>query len=206
MTAKYKVVTKHTKEALEDFVKFTCRIKSPKATYRFCVIAGGFLLLAMFLKDRPVGMIGCGGVGLAILLFAFTRHKIGLRKLMKTDDNYKNQSEMEFIFGQSGFTVANPRGGEAVSYKYGDIVQSFKDNKNYYISVNDELFLLPYRDFKLGNNLDFAEFIHGKTGKIMILTKLTWKQKLENFNLARDVVNEEHEKKMAAKKENKKED
>lgn len=200
MTAEYRVVTKHTKKVLEDFVKFTYRVNHPKTTFRLGLLAGCFVLLAMFLGDGSTGMWVCVAIAAVILLFAFFRHKIGLVKLMKQDDNYKKQSEIEFAFYQRGFAVSNPKEAEPIQYKYGEIAAGYKDDKNYYINVEEELFLLPYRDFELGSAKTFGEFICAKTGKDMVLIKLTWKEKIETFKNARNLLNEEHEKKKAGKK------
>ena len=45
MTVKYRVKTKHTKELLKEFVKFSFRVNHPKTTLRLFVIGVGFLII-----------------------------------------------------------------------------------------------------------------------------------------------------------------
>ena len=45
MTVKYRVKTKHTKELLKEFVKFSFRVNHPKTTFRLFVIGVGFLII-----------------------------------------------------------------------------------------------------------------------------------------------------------------
>ena len=54
MTVKYRVKTKHTKELLKEFVKFSFRVNHPKTTFRLFVIGVGFLIIGTGMEDHWV--------------------------------------------------------------------------------------------------------------------------------------------------------
>ena len=58
MTVKYRVKTKHTKELLKEFVKFSFRVNHPKTTLRLFVIGVGFLIIGIGMERGSLAMSG----------------------------------------------------------------------------------------------------------------------------------------------------
>ena len=59
MTVKYRVKTKHTKELLKEFVKFSFRVNHPKTTLRLFVIGVGFLIIGIGMERGSLAMWMC---------------------------------------------------------------------------------------------------------------------------------------------------
>lgn len=93
MSARYRVKTKHTKELLKDFVKFSFRVNHPKTTLRLCIIGVGFLIIGAGMARGSLAMWMCLAIGVFLCIFAFTRHHIGVMQLKGNDEVYKNDWE-----------------------------------------------------------------------------------------------------------------
>lgn len=61
MTVKYRVKTKHTKELLKEFVKFSFRVNHPKTTFRLFVIGVGFLIIGTGMERGIFGDVDVSG-------------------------------------------------------------------------------------------------------------------------------------------------
>lgn len=207
MTSIYEVTSKHTKEVLKDFIKFTYKVKYPKMTYRLSLLAGCFILLAVAFRDIPVGSGICGVIGFLVLIFTFNRHVIAAMKLAKVDRNYKNQSEIRFKFGPGGLAVENPEEDATVNARYSEISDIYKDKRNFFVAVNnEEVYVLPYADFKIGNTETFEEFLLVKTRKEMRDLNLPLMERLKRTNESRKRMEREHDEKLAEKKRIKKQE
>ena len=85
MSIRYRVKTKHTKELLKDFVKFSFRVNHPKATARLGIIGVGFLIIGTGMKQGSLAMWLCLVFGAVFCVLACTRDRIGVMQLKKND-------------------------------------------------------------------------------------------------------------------------
>lgn len=178
MTPVYEVRTKHTKEVLKDFIAFREAVKKAHVDFRLFMLGVCSVTVAIMARDMK-GFLYTFSV-LAILFFGFLliRKPLALSKLEKADENYQRQSELYFMFGESGFRVTNEDIGDEKRFKYGDIAFMYSDSKYYYINTNNEdLHMLPAADFVLGDPADFKEFVEHKTNQTIQPVKLPWRVK-----------------------------
>lgn len=68
MTVKYRVKTKHTKELLKEFVKFSFRVNHPKTTLRLFVIGVGFLIIGTGIERGSLAMWMCLVIGILLCI------------------------------------------------------------------------------------------------------------------------------------------
>ena len=204
MTPIYKVATKHIEEVLKDFIKFTYKVKNPRTGLKLSLFAGCFIILAVAFREIPSAAWPCGIIGALILIFIFTRRYIAFTKLADVDDNYKNQSDIFFTFGQSGFDVENTEYQEVNNAKYGEVSSCYKDDRNYFIAMNnEELYVLPFGDFNMGDAGEFGKFIRDKTKRDVIPLKLPLKERIRLMNMMRKAAEAEQDRKIQEKKKNK---
>lgn len=201
MTPLYKVATKHTKQVLKDFIKFTYKVKNPQTSMRLLTLSGCFFVLAAAFKNLTTEMSICIAIGTIILLFTLFRHQIALFKLVKTDENYKQQAEIVFSFGMGDFIIENKVVSSVEKLKYSHITALYKDTRNYLIGVNNkELHILPYSDFKLGSVKEFNAFIKERTEKEVAELNPSLKQRLKDTIDAMKLAEKQHDQKIAEKK------
>lgn len=98
MSIRYRVKTKHTKELLKDFVKFSFRVNHPKATARLGIIGVGFLIIGTGMKQGSLAMWLCLVFGAVFCVLACTRDRIGVMQLKKNDKIYQNDWEVDTSF------------------------------------------------------------------------------------------------------------
>lgn len=201
MSALYKVKTKHTKQVLKDFIKFTYKVKNPKASIRLYTLAGCFFVMAATFKASGTGALISAAIGGLIFLFTLLRHKIALLRLEKNDPIYKQQSEILFIFDMGGFIIETDGVSGEEKINYSEVTSFYKDTRNYYIGINDEeLHILPYSDFKLGSIKDFAVFIKSKSQKEVMELKVPLKEQIQRMQKAIKLSEEEHDQRIAEKR------
>lgn len=204
MTPIYKVATKHTEEVLKDFIKFSYKVKNPGTGFKLFLFAGCFVILAVAFRDVPSAAWACGIVGALILVFIITRKYIAFSKLAAVDDNYKNQSDIFFTFGQSGFDVENTEYQEVDKARYGEISGCYKDDRNYFIAMNnEELYVLPFKDFNMGDAGEFEAFICDKTKKGVMPVKMPFKERIKMMNAMRKAAEAEQDRKIEERRKNK---
>ena len=205
MTILYKIVTRHTREVLEDFVNFTYRVKYPKGRFRLCVLGAGLLILSMYATKIPAFMYIFAVLGVVILGFAFARPFLAVKRLSRNDELYLKQSGIEFVFGQSGFEVYNELEEKKSTVKYGEITAVYKDKRNYLLSINNEqLHFMPYRDFSIGDAVQFNKFIEDKTNKKVINLNMPLRERMRKLNTDRRHAEALHDQKIEDKKNAKK--
>lgn len=208
MTPIYEVETVHTRKVLEDFIKFTYKIKYPRVTIHLLVLSAGFFAIAV-MAGGGIGTYICILLGAPLAVIALFRKKIGLSKLMKADENYQKQSQIKFIFGESEFRVENEDVGQKERIKYAEITYMYADDNYYYLGINgQEIQLIPKADFSKGDPTEFYDFISNKTGKPVRPMYIPWKVRFRMMMEYRDARAEaraeEAEKKKREKKKNKK--
>lgn len=201
----YQIVTKHTKQMLRDFARFTHRIKTPYATYRLCVLGVGFLLLVPFFRGTLYLRILLAVLGILTIIFAFARHRIAARKIAKYDKYYQNQTEITFLFGHAEFLIQTKDDEQDMHIQYGEITRTYKDKRNYYLWVNDEdVQILPRADFVTGTEEAYEAFITQKTSREMIPLSLPLRTRLRRMNATRKQIEMLHDEKIKKKKEERK--
>lgn len=201
MTPIYKVRSKHTKEVLKDFIKLSYKVKNPRTGLLLCLFAGCFFILAVAFKTVPSAAWTCGIIGALILIFAVARHYIAFAKLASVDENYKNQTDICFTFGQGGFTVENAEHQGIEDERYGEISGCYKDKRNYFIAMNnEELYVLPFGDFNMGDPVEFEKFLCDKTKKQVIATKMPLRERIRIMNTMRKAAEVEQDRKIKEKK------
>lgn len=179
MTPVYTIQTKHTKEVLEAFIKFTYRVKSGNMTFRLCLFGSGFLMIAYMVRDTLIPMIGFGLLGLLVLFFAFMRKNIAFQKLSQNDPNYQSGSEIIFTFGHGNFTVEGVEKQDKQQIQYGQVSSIYQDEDYFYLGVNNEdMHVLPKRDFTEGSPERFGEFVAGKSNHKVIPVKVPFKERI----------------------------
>lgn len=203
MVALYKVATRHTKQVLKDFIKFTYKVKNPKANLRLYTLAGCFFVISAAYRELKTEMIVCASLGILILLFTFFRHEIAFFRLAKSDPNYKQQSEIIFSFDMGEFAIQTDGIVSPEKLKYSQITSFYKDSRNYYIGINnEELHILPYSDFQLGNVKEFSAFIKGKVKKEVVELKVPLKEQIRHGREAMKLAEKQHDQRIAEKKKN----
>ncbi|MGO5053758.1 YcxB family protein [Lachnospiraceae bacterium LCP25S3_G4] len=184
MTPVYKVKTKHEKEVLKAFIKLTYRVRHPKSTSRLCIF-GIMLFFLAYAFNGTLGTYICAGLGGVFIVFAFTRQNIALRKLMANDELYQKQTEVQFTFGESEWVIHNGLSDPKQHIKYGEINVAYKDSQYYYLSVNNqELHVLPRKDFIQGDEEAFQDFLEGKIGEPLKPLNIPRKEKWRIFKEA----------------------
>lgn len=107
MTVKYRVKTKHTKELLKEFVKFSFRVNHPKTTFRLFVIGVGFLIIGTGMERGSLAMWMCLVIGILLCIFSFARHHIGVMQLKGNDEIYQNDWEVDTSFLDGEIRIKN---------------------------------------------------------------------------------------------------
>ena len=201
MNIVYKVVTKHTRQMLRDFVRFTYQMNHPKATFQFCILGTGFWVLAPFFKDNMRTSIVLGMIGAMMIVFAFTRHLIAAAKLAKNDAYYQNQTEITFLFGHAELLIQTGDDKKEMHVKYGEVSYAYKDKRNYYLGINNEdVQILPRAGFA-GNEEAYEAFMRQKIGGEIVSLSLPLRKRLSLMNETRKQAEKMHDDKIAKKKE-----
>ena len=201
MVPLYKVETRHTRQVLKDFIKFTYKVKNPRASLRLYTLSGCFFVLAAALKGLTTQMIIFAAIGIALFLFTLFRHEIAISKLAKNDPNYQNQSDIIFSFGMNGFVIENKTITSEEKLKYSQVTDFYRDTRNYYIGVNnEELHILPHLDFKLGKENEFAAFMKARTNKEVTELKFSLKEKLKRVRAEMRLAEDQHDQRIAENK------
>lgn len=137
------------------------------------------------------GMWVCFAIGLFLCIFAFTRHHIGVTQLKENDEIYKNGWEVEVSFSENDIYIKNSGEEEGFSKSYKDVAAIYMDEKNYYIGVEgDNLYPLPRKDFVEGEQESFAAFIKQKTGRLILYSPASMKNK---FKVIREKMKDKEE-------------
>lgn len=204
MTPIFKVVMKHTKEVLMDFIQFDNRIRHPMAKVHLSVMGVGFLVLGIMLRESLPAMFVFGGFGLLWLVILVTRKRIAFAKLSVQDEDYINQTETEFTFGQKEIEITNPSWDEKMHVQYSELNAIYEDDTYFYLSRNnEELYLLQFNSFVMGEAVNFRGFLEDKTEKNWIPTKLGFKERVKLMNANRKEMDRLHDENIRKQREEK---
>ena len=188
MTPVYEVQTTHTEQMLKDFIAFRENIRNGHINFRLFMLGVCSVTVAFMARDMKGFLYTFSALAVLFFTLLLIRKPLAFSKLAKADEIYQNKAELSFVFGEKEFRVTNSLLGDEKRFKYGEIPFLYSDSTYYYISANNEdLHMLPFADFTLGDPESFREFIEHKTGKIIQPVKLSWKLKLGIMKQAWDM-------------------
>lgn len=165
MNEQFVIDTQKTQETLKDFILFKRRATRSHTTFHLCIIAGGLISMGLSAKaQNPTATVNFLLIGIFILLFAFFRHYFTLSKFKKSDQAFLEKWKLTYLFTDNTLFVY--RNGELFekTKNYHSISSLYVDEKNFYLGINNEdLYVLPKQDFKLGTSENFVHFITSKS-------------------------------------------
>lgn len=202
MTTVYEVQTKHTKDMLMNFIRFSYKVNHPKSAMRMLVLGIGALMIGVAAIGHHLGiMIGGFAVGGALLLLLLFRRRIAFGRLSRRDPLYQNGGTVDTSFGQAQFLVRSAAQEKPAGYQYAEVDRCYKDKGNYYLLINNQdLQILPFQDFQVGSAAQFEDFLFRKTDKQVINLAIPFKEKLKMLNQARKQVEQNHDQQVAEKR------
>lgn len=162
METKFKVVMKKDDKIMKEFLSFTYRAKGQMNRAKLYVFAAGMFFIGYMAAGD--GNVIAGNiialVGILMVLMGLVLPKIALARLKKADEGYNKGTEYTYVFAkgymhvyENGELAQNVGGYRQVTCFYGD-------ERNYYLGINnDDLFLLPMKNFVEGNADEFIDFI-----------------------------------------------
>lgn len=160
---KYVVSTVRNKELLKTFVKFYNRVKHPRVTI-YNLVVGGTLVALPFVQDgiRQPGETICYVIGTIMVLLALFRQYISVY-MMKSKPETKYNASVRYLFGSTGVQLEE-EGEVSRLGNYKKIYCVWEDEENFYIGMNeDDLIVLPKKDFESGDAATFREYILDKS-------------------------------------------
>lgn len=164
--AKYKAVVKRDEKILKTFVKFSNRVRHPRATV--FMVSVGAMLVALPIANREIalpGVIICFVMGPLLFLMGLFRHYIGTQ-MLKNNPETKLDEEITYIFGNTDVKTAR---GDVIEKmgSYAKIYRLWENEKIFFIGMNeDDLVVIPKCDFVSGDVDTFRDFILEKSGCI----------------------------------------
>ncbi len=203
METKFKVVMKKDDEVMKDFLSFTYRAQGQMKRGKIYVMAIGLLVIAYFAfkGGSPTAGIIMSVVGGLMLSMGLVLPKVALARLKKTDEMYKNRTELTYVFAGSSMYVYE---GDVLTENVGSYRQIscfYGDEKNYYVGINNEdLFLLPKKSFVQGDESEFIEFIQDVSDEKYEFLPFTLKNRWEVFKVNQKMKEAEYDAKAAAKR------
>ena len=203
METKFKVVMKKNDEIMKDFLSFTYRAQGQANRAKLYIFAVGMLLIG-WLAARG-GNVTAGNiiafVGVLMVLMGLLLPKIALAKMKKVDIGYNQGTEYEYIFASgSMYVYENGELAQNVG-SYRQVTCFYGDEKNYYVGINnDDLYLLPMKNFKEGNPEEFIEFIQSVSDEVYEFLPATIKNRWMVYRANQKIKEAEYDAKAAAKR------
>lgn len=167
METKFKVVTKRTIKSVKDYILFVYRARYPKTTGHFIMI--GILLMGPplileELRDNVTLVKAMMIIGAISLLMAFFRHYIAVFRTIKDDEAYKEGWELTYQFTQKGIYAYRNGEMEKNVGSYSHVTAIYSSEQYFYIEIDEEeMYVLPVKDFAEGAPGEFEEFITKKS-------------------------------------------
>lgn len=161
--SKYVVSTVRDKELLKTFVKFYNRVRHPRVTV-YNLVVGGTLVALPIVQDgiRQPGETICYVIGTIMVLLALFRQYISVY-MMKSKPETKYNTRVRYLFGSTGIQL-DEEGEVSRLGNYKKIYCVWEDERNFYIGMNeDDLLVLPKKDFETGDVTMFREYILDKS-------------------------------------------
>lgn len=161
--SKYVVATVRDKQLLKTFVKFYNRVKHPRVTV-YNLVVGGTLVALPSVQGaiKQPGTTICYVVGTVMLFLALFRHHISIY-MMKSNAETKYNAYVTYFFGSTAVQVEEA-GKISRLGNYKKIYCVWEDERNFYLGMNeDDLVVLPKKDFTTGDAATFRDFILDKS-------------------------------------------
>ena len=163
MIIKFKIVTNRDKAMIKSFVVFLDNIKHRHVTIRLCIMGILMLSVVIFVPGNLIGILIFSILGILFLFLGIFRHSIATAKIYKTLIN-------TYVFEDNGLSVYTNESLEKAGGSYKQIASFYENEKNFFILMNeDELYVLPKKDFVIGDVDEFRQYIETK-----ICTKVIW--------------------------------
>ena len=167
---KYVASVVRDEKLLATFVKFSNRVRHPRATV--FMVSVGTMMFALPFANKEIalpGVIICYIMGPLLMLMGIFRHHIGMKMLKNNPDTDLDEA-ITYIFGNTD--IKTEKNGELEKLgSYSKIYRLWEDEKVFYIGINeDDLVVLPKKAFEVGDVSTFRDFILEKSGAIY-----TWK-------------------------------
>lgn len=203
METKFKVLMKKDDEIMKDFLSFTYRAKGQMNRAKLFVFAAGMIFIGYMAAGD--GNVISGNVfalvGIIMILMGLVLPKVALARLKKADEGYNKGTEYAYVFAsgsmyvyEDGELAQNVGGYRQVTCFYGD-------EKNYYVGINnDDLYLLPMKNFAEGDPNDFIEFIQYVSDETYEFLPATLKNRWIKYRVDQKVRDAEYDAKAAAKR------
>ena len=203
METKFKVAMKKTDEVMKDFISFTYRAKGQTRRTKARIFIIALIVIGILaIRDNNVtsGTVMIV-VGALMLLTTFIFPTIAVAKIKKADQGYKNGTEYEYVFtGGSMYVYENGELAQNVG-SYRQVSCFYGDEKNYYVGVNnDDLYLLPIKNFVEGNPEEFVDFVQRVSDEKYEFLPLTLKNKWLKFKTDQKLKDAEYDAKVAVKR------
>lgn len=161
--AKYIVDTCRDVKMMKTFVKFSNRVRHPRATMNMLFLGAVFIALPnAFDGIKTIGIIISYVMGAILIFMALFRQNIGVAS-MKRNPEVKVNEKITYIFGSTGIRAEREDVMEYMG-SYKKIYRVWEDEKHYYIGMNEEdLLVLPKANFRKGDMKSFRDFILDKS-------------------------------------------
>lgn len=170
MDGRYIVETQKTADVIKDFILFKRRAQNSHGTFHLCLIGAGMTGVGYTTyPDNSTAGINLMLTGAILLIFALFRHNLTVSKFKKSDQAYLEKWNLTYVFTNKELQVY--RNGELFEKvkNYRDISSFYEDEKNYYLGINNEdMYVLPKKDFTTDSNEGFADFITEKSSQELI--------------------------------------
>lgn len=166
MENKFKVVMKKNEEVLRDFILFRERANHASDKFKMIVLGIGLIVIGILAAKGGNAIAGSiiGIIGIVMVAFALFIHNIAVIRLKKADIAYKNQTELTYIFLNSGIYVYENEELTQCIKGYARVSCLYEDEKNFYVGIdNEDLFLLPKKAFTEGDTASFISFMETKS-------------------------------------------
>lgn len=162
---KYVVRTCRDTSMIKTYIQFVNQVKHPRVSMNMFVT--GVLLAALPIIAKGAialpGEIIAYTIGVLLMIMALFRSNISVW-MTKNDPKVKVGEEIIYFFGNAGVRVEKDGVVENMGY-YKTIYRVWEDEKNYYIGMNEEdLLILPMKNFEMGDAKEFRDFILEKSG------------------------------------------
>ena len=156
--AKYIAKVDRDETLLKLFVKFSNRVKHPRAT--LFMVSIGLMLIAMPITNKRIALAGviiCFVMGPILTVMGLFRHQIGVN-MLKNNPETKLGEQLTYIFGNTDIKISKEDEVEKFG-SYSNVYRLWESEKVFYIGANeDDLVVLPKKCFEEGDVSTFRDF------------------------------------------------
>lgn len=203
METKFKVIMRRDDEAMKDFLSFRYRAQGQANRAKLYIFAIGMLAIGYFAAKG--GNVTMGNiiavVGILMVLSGLVLPKIALVRLKKMDEAYQAKKEFTYVFARgSMYVYENGELSQNIG-SYRQVSCFYEDEKNYYLGINnDDLYVLPMKNFVEGDPKEFVDFIQSVSDESCVYLPATIKNRWKKFRADQKMKEIEYDAKAAAKR------